>query len=153
MTAEHDPLSTLRTRLREAVELPDPSFMKLCRLLEGYDFPPIGHEDEPFLPLIRAASRGDADANRMLQTKLALCLMALLHTQPDSTRSPRLLYNLIKLCAVLERAYLLVELRAMQQRGVLKERGATYAGITLDCVLHEAIDALAGTDQHAHHET
>lgn len=74
---------------------------RIAGWLQGYDLPPIGHDDEPYLWLLRSIP---VDERRSwAETELARRLASFLETQLDSVRAKRrweqLVYNLLLLCA------------------------------------------------------
>jgi hypothetical protein len=96
---------------------------QILRWLEGYDLPPVGHEDEPHLWLLRGLPLAE-DRSRA-ETILAARIAGVLDKQPDvqrpGTRPDQILYNLLMLCAGLSCPDQLAEpLYAMFKRKQLK---------------------------------
>jgi len=107
--------------------------------LEGLGLPAVGHDDEPYLWILRglplAERRGRAE--RMLAERVA----AVLERQPDVHRPGRrpeqVLYNLLMLAAGLGDARELAEpLHAMAQRSAL---AGEWLGLGLQHALREAV--------------
>lgn len=77
---------------------------QLARWLEGLDFPAVGHDEEPYIWLLRGIPLG----SRQHEATVALARAAaeLLQREPDVKRPghwpARLLYNLLYFCAGLE---------------------------------------------------
>lgn len=84
--------------LRESWEV-----QQLVNWLQGYDFSPVGHDEEPFRWIVRWLPTGEA--KDQARTTLAERLATLLEKNPDinpiGDRPEELLYNLFMLCAVL----------------------------------------------------
>lgn len=96
---------------------------ELIDWLQGYNLPPVGHDDEPFLWLLRGIPL--ADKRFEAETKLAERVGKVLEGKPDlmrpGTRPDKVLYNLFMLCAGLGCPDQLAEpLYKVFQRGVLK---------------------------------
>jgi hypothetical protein len=76
---------------------------QLVNWLQGYDFSPVGHDEEPFRWILRCLPTGEA--KDQARTTLAERLATLLEQNPDITpigdRPEEFLYNLFMLCAVL----------------------------------------------------
>jgi len=112
---------------------------QLIRWLQGYDLPPVGDGDEPYLWLLRSLP---ADGDRgAAERALAGHLARLLDTQPDVNlpgRWPRrLLYNALTMAAALGIPAILSEsLIAMFERRVL---AGEWQGVQLSGALRSAL--------------
>lgn len=114
---------------------------ELLAWLEGARLPPVGHDDEPYLWVLRGLPEGDrrAAAERTLGERVA----ALLREQPDVRRSGRwpeqALYNLLMLAAGLAFPEILAEpLHAMFERRAVE---GAWLGLGLRHSLREALAA------------
>lgn len=74
---------------------------QLIAWLQGYDFPPVGHDDEPYLWLLRALARcrNRYHYESALAQHAARLVDAAPDTNPVGTRPAQYLYNLLMLCA------------------------------------------------------
>lgn len=112
---------------------------QLINWLQGYDFSPVGHDDEPFRWILRWLPTG-AGAKPARKT-LAKRLAALLEQEPDvhrpGDRPEELLYNLLILCANLECSKQLQNpLLAILQR---RQLSGQWLGIDLRYALQDAL--------------
>ena len=94
----------------------------LVRWLQGYDLPPVGTADEPYLWLLRGLPLGRN--RRPAESELARRIAKILAGHPDEggagDRPEQVLFNLLKLCAGLSCPDELADLLyAMYQRGKL----------------------------------
>jgi hypothetical protein len=82
---------------------------QLIRWSQYYDFPPVGHDEEPYKWLLRALHPGE----KALKAKLAQRLAAVLEARPDvkrpGKRPEQVLYNLLLLSAGLKQPEQLAE--------------------------------------------
>lgn len=109
-------------------------------LLEGAGLPAVGHDEEPYLWLLRVLPVDEPERSAVV-AKLAATSAALLERRPDvepTTRHPEsLLYNLLLLCASLHRPQELAEpLFAIWKRKALAGR---WHGLDLRAALSAAL--------------
>lgn len=117
--SDQGPVRWMRDLLNEWLQTPGADPGLLVRWLQGYDLPPVGSDDEPYLWLLRGLplARGRREAERELARRLA----RLLDGRPDEAglgeASEKALFNLLKLCAGLSCADELADpLYAMYER-------------------------------------
>jgi hypothetical protein len=129
--------------------LSHPSTEPLEDWLQGYGLPPVGHDEEPYIWLLRGLPRGKGrhDAEQELSSQLA----RVLQREPDRHRPGRrpeqMLYNLLMLCAGLSTSTELAEpLDAMFQREVLAGhwQGHDVRDALLLALIHNQPDARWG---------
>lgn len=98
---EDGPVQWIRTVLGEWLERGDWEPEQLIDWLQGYKLPPVGHDDEPFLWLLRGLPV--ADERYRVEVELARRVSKLLGDEPDvkrpGDRPDQVLYNLFMLCA------------------------------------------------------
>jgi hypothetical protein len=74
---------------------------ELIDWLQGYELPPVGHEDEPFMWILRGLP--EADERYWAESQLAIRVAQFLVEKPDQERPgdhpDQVLYNLLMLCA------------------------------------------------------
>lgn len=129
----------MRRLLGEWLAREDWEPQQLIDWLQGYGLPPFGHDDDPFLWLLRGLPAGDERYSA--ETKLASRVAAVLEEQPDvkcpGDRPDELLYNLFMLCAGLGCPDQLSEpLYCVFERGQLK---GEWLGVDLRGVLRDAL--------------
>ncbi|MCI0488513.1 MAG: hypothetical protein L0229_18145 [Blastocatellia bacterium] len=132
---------TLRMRkmLGEWLAREDWQPRQLIDWLQGYDLPPVGHGEEPYLWLLRGLP--PADERYEAEIKLASRVARILEDKPDEkrpgTRPDEVLYNLFMLCAGLNCADQLARpLYGVFKRGVLK---GEWLGVDLRYALQTAL--------------
>lgn len=110
---------------------------ELIRWLQYFDFPPVGHDEEPYKWLLR----GLRPQEGALRAEFAQRVAAVLEARPDvkrpGKRPEQVLYNLLLLSAGLKQPRRLAEpLRAMLERGKLDGH---WQGVQLRSCLREAL--------------
>jgi hypothetical protein len=134
------PVEWYRTVVDSWLAQADRSPDELVDLLEGAGLPPVGHDEEPYLWLLRVLPEDEPERSAAA-AKLAATAAVLLEGHPDikpTTRQPEsLLYNLLLLCAGLHRPQELAEpLFDMWKRKALAGR---WQGLDLRAALSAAL--------------
>jgi len=117
---------------------------ELVDWLLGYEFPPIGDDDEPYILILQAIEVGK-NGKRILKDELAKRMAELINKKPDvkgfsrhKIMNDKLLYNLLLLAACIKRSRILARpLSNMRIRGKLSKRN--YLAISLSWRLDDAI--------------
>src|SRR6185503_11521173 len=143
---EGDPISWMRELVARWLGDDQAGPGLLVRWLQGYGLPPVGHDEEPYLWLLRGIPPG-ADRDNV-EEAFANRVAKLLDEKPDETRlgerPDQLLYNLYHLCAGLQRPDELGErLYAVFTRGKLKGewRGVDLRYALLGALISNQVDA------------
>jgi hypothetical protein len=131
--------SRIREMLSEWIAREDWEPLQLIDWLQGYGMPAIGHDEEPYLWLIRGLP--PENERYEVETKLSTRVRAILESKPDEnrpgTRPDQVLYNLLMLCAGLSCPDQLADpLYAILERGVLK---GDWLGVDLRYALQVAL--------------
>jgi len=116
---------------------------QLMEWLQGYGLPPVGHDEEPYVWLLRGLPL--ADERHRAETTLATRIARVLEDRPDVKRPGRrpdqLLYNLLMLCAGLSCPDQLAEpLEGVLKRSVIKDGlKGEWLGVSLRYALQRAL--------------
>ena len=97
---DQGPAAWMESAIRPWVEDPNRDHAQLMRWLSGSDLPPVGHDEEPYVWLLRAIPRG-AERPRF-EARLAECAGQLLEEAGQfrlTSEGEKILYNLLALCA------------------------------------------------------
>jgi hypothetical protein len=98
---ENESLVRMRTIVRNWLASDDWNTTQLIDWFQGYDLPALGHDEEPYLWLVRGIP--EADERYPAEKKFASRAAVLLKEQPDvkrpGKRPDQVLYNLLMLCA------------------------------------------------------
>lgn len=127
MTEPQTPRSVqlMQNTLASLLGKEDQDSQELIELLQGYGLPPVGHDDEPYLWILRGLP--ETEAGRTVKAQLLQRVAALLEKKPDARRfgdqPEKLRYNLFLLCAGLHSPDQLADpLWKIFERGRLKGR-------------------------------
>jgi hypothetical protein len=95
------PVGWMRSMLAEWLQQTHWEPQQMIDWLQGYKLPPVGHDDEPFLWLLRGLPVADelCSAKRELATRAAKVLADKPDETRPGTRPDEVLYNLFMLCA------------------------------------------------------
>ncbi len=137
--AEDRIILRLREMLAEWLAREEWHPQQLIEWLQGYDLPPVGHDDEPYLWLLRGLPV--ANERYEAEVELANRVARILEDEPDrkrpGTRPDQVLYNLFMLCAGLSCPDQLADsLYGVFQRGVLE---GEWLGVDLRYALQIAL--------------
>jgi len=129
----------MRRMLGEWLAREDWEPRQLIDWLQGYDLPPVGHDEEPYLWLLRGLPI--ANERHQAETRLACRVAKVLEGKPDKsspgTRPDEVLYNLFMLAAGLGCPHQLTNpLYEIFERGVLKGK---WLGVDLRQALQAAL--------------
>ena len=138
------PLASISRKLIDWLSKETWTTQEFVDWLLGYEFPPIGDDDEPYVLILLAIEVGK-DGKRILKDELAKRIAELINKKPDvkgfskhRIMNDKLLYNLLLLAACIKRYRILQRpLCDMRQRGKLLNRN--YLGINLSRRLDDAI--------------
>lgn len=140
---EDTPTGWMREALLPWLGKKDWTTAELLGFLQGYGLPPVGHDEEPYVWLLRGLPSG---ANRQnAETELAHRVAALLREQPDVNRPGRrpeqALCNLLLLCVGLNAAEILAKpLAELYDRQMKKNTLAgSWIGLSLSARLRDAL--------------
>src|SRR6266404_225706 len=97
----NNPIEWMRNLVSTWVEPKEPDAAHLLNWLQGSELPPVGHQEEPFLWLLRGIPVGSHryEAERKMASAAARILAMEPDLNPVGKRPDQLLYNLLMLCA------------------------------------------------------
>jgi hypothetical protein len=138
------PLSSISQKLIDWLSKETWTTQEFVGWLLGYEFPPFGDDDEPYVLILLAIEVGK-DGKRILKDELAKRTTELINRKPDvkgfskhKIMNDKLLYNLLLLAACIKRSRILAgPLTNMRIRGKLSKRN--YLAISLSWRLDDAI--------------
>ncbi len=110
---------------------------QLIAWLQGYNLPPVGHDEEPHVWLMRGLPPDDED----LRAEMARRVVRILSSRPDvelpGRRPDQVLYNLLMLCSSLGRPFELAE--PLYQMFVRERLSGKWLGVGLPECLRDAL--------------
>ncbi len=133
-----EPIAIIRERLCKWLKKSKWTTEEFVNWLLGYEFPPLGHDDEPHIWIIRAIGRDQESASRLAK-RIGRFLIENIESQKNKLgkRPEQTLYNLLMLSAELHfPKYLASPLYKMYKR---KQLQGEWEGIKLEKCLEIAL--------------